>query len=111
MSSRNVLLLAGAGLGFAAAALWFGKRQPRGASSRAVPREKPSEVPVYLNSASPQDFRKLGLEAETVDRIIENRPYRNKLDLISRLIVPEDVYTDIHNRIAVERPDEPVKIA
>ena len=111
MTSRSVLSLAGAALGFVAVALWLGKKQPNPASSRTVPTEEPNESSVSLNSATPEDLRTLGLDQEVVDRVIENRPYRNKLELVSRLIVPEDIYSGIHNRIAVERPDEPVKVA
>jgi hypothetical protein len=111
MTSRSVLLLTGAAVGFGAVALWLGKKQQSGGLSRAVQPEEPSEPPIYLNSATREDFLQLGLDGNNADRIIENRPYRNKLDLVSRLIVPENIYSDIHNRIAVKNPNEPVKVA
>ena len=43
----------------------------------------------------------LGLEPELVDQIIENRPYATKIDLISRRIVPDDIYETIKYNIVV----------
>jgi hypothetical protein len=42
------------------------------------------------------DIRQLaslqGVDRELAERIFENRPYMTKIDLVSRLIVPEEVY-------------------
>jgi hypothetical protein len=42
------------------------------------------------------DIRQLaslqGVDSELAERIFENRPYMTKIDLVSRLIVPEEVY-------------------
>ena len=67
---------------------------------------------VHLNEASREELRQLGIEdSALLDRIIEQRPYRNKMDLLARMIVPEDLYNMIKNRIDVQRADEAVKIA
>jgi hypothetical protein len=54
-----------------------------------------------------------GLNRELVERIIENRPYRNKLDLISRLVIAEETYKPIKHLVYVpaEAAHEPVKVA
>jgi DNA uptake protein ComE-like DNA-binding protein len=67
---------------------------------------------VDLNEGSREDLRRLGIDDDAVlDRIVENRPYRNKMDLLSRMIVPEDVYETIKHGIEVRRRDEGVKVA
>jgi hypothetical protein len=67
--------------------------------------------PVDLNLCSTEDLRGLGLEDDTIERIVESRPYRSKLELVSRVMLPSDVYVAIKNHVNVVSPDEPVKIA
>jgi DNA uptake protein ComE-like DNA-binding protein len=64
-----------------------------------------------LNSADHSEFLQLGLDDETSERIAENRPYRSKLDLLSRMVIPEHTYSAIRDRVGVARATEPVKIA
>ncbi len=68
---------------------------------------------IDLNSCSREDLMHLGLSQEMADRVIENRPYRNKLDLISRLVVPEDIYESMKHRVGVDdaAANDPVKVA
>jgi len=56
-------------------------------------------------------LEELGLDAESVDRLIENRPYRNKAELLSRMVVPQEVYAAIKDKIAVANAQEPFKVA
>jgi len=64
-----------------------------------------------LNSASADQLTDLGLSAETQKRVIENRPYRSKLELVSRMILSQDEYAAIKERVSVAEANEPVKIA
>lgn len=67
---------------------------------------------VDLNQASREDLAGLGIEdSSIVDRLIDGRPYRNKLDLLARMIIPQDVYEAIKDRIDIGRPNESVKVA
>lgn len=67
---------------------------------------------VSLNEASREELRQLGIDDnDLLDRIIEQRPYRNKMDLLARMVIPEDVYNNIKHRIDVPRSDEGVKVA
>jgi DNA uptake protein ComE-like DNA-binding protein len=53
-----------------------------------------------INDASEQDLvRVLGLDADTAERIVEHRPYPSKLDLLGRMVVPEEIYRKIKDRI------------
>jgi DNA uptake protein ComE-like DNA-binding protein len=75
------------------------------------PEELAGENLLDLNSADHSEFLQLGLGGNTSDRITENRPYRSKLDLLCRMIIPEHTYSAIRDRVGVARATEPVKIA
>ena len=64
-----------------------------------------------LNVADLAQLQALGLDAEAVDRLIENRPYRSKLELVSRMVLPQDLYAAIKEKIAVADAREPIKVA
>jgi DNA uptake protein ComE-like DNA-binding protein len=75
------------------------------------PAELASEHLLDLNTATPDDLLRLGVNRELSDRILDNRPYRNKLDLLSRMVIPEAAYESIKNQIGVAMATESVKIA
>lgn len=53
-----------------------------------------------INEASQQEIMQvLGLDAETADRIVEHRPYPSRLDLLGRMVVSNDVYLTIKDKI------------
>ena len=55
-----------------------------------------------LNSASLQELESLeGIGTELAERIVENRPYLTKIDLVGRMVVPDLVYEEIKQRITV----------
>ena len=92
-------------------ALWFERKQT---SKRSRKDALDSPAGLDLNQASAEELLLLpGLDRELVDRIIENRPYRNKLDLISRLVIAEEAYEPIRHLVYVPREaaSEPVKVA
>jgi hypothetical protein len=70
-----------------------------------------SEHLIDLNSASANKLTDLGLSAETRERLIDNRPYRTKLELISRMILSQHDYAAIKDRVSVAEANESVKIA
>jgi len=43
------------------------------------------------------------LNADLVDRILNNRPYRNPLDLVSRMVIPATIYAELKHRVHVPR--------
>jgi DNA uptake protein ComE-like DNA-binding protein len=78
------------------AAAWLASLQRRG--QRPAPVS--NRLNVNINEASQQDLmRGLGLDKETAERIVEHRPYPSKLDLLGRMVVPEEVYLAIKDRI------------
>jgi hypothetical protein len=64
-----------------------------------------------LNDASESDLQRLGLSAESLQRLIENRPYRSKLELVSRMVLTEAEFSGIRDKVAIAEGREPVKIA
>ena len=73
---------------------------------------QPSPELLDLNSCSMQDLLAIGgIEPDWAVRIVEARPYRNKMDLLSRMVVPIDVFNVISGRVSIVKPDEAVKIA
>ena len=42
----------------------------------------------------------LGLDAELAERIVEQRPYPSKIDLLGRMVIPGEIYNSIKDRIS-----------
>ena len=66
---------------------------------------------IDLNTGAAADFFQLGLSDEVFGRIVENRPFRNKLELLSRRVITEEVYEGVKDRIGVANANEAIKIA
>ncbi len=66
---------------------------------------------VDLNVSDATELLNLGLDQQSVDRVLENRPYRSKLELVSRMVLTESEYVGIRDRVAVAEGRDPVKVA
>ena len=66
---------------------------------------------IDLNVSDATELLNLGLEQASVERVIENRPYRSKLELVSRMVLSEAEYAGIRDRVAVAEGRDPVKVA
>lgn len=66
---------------------------------------------IDLNTADTSTLLQLGLEPETVERVLENRPFRHKLELVSRKVVTEDDYEAVKEKVAIANANEAIKIA
>ena len=66
---------------------------------------------IDLNGASVEQIGQLGISAESLERLLDNRPYRNKLELVSRMILTQDEYSAIKDKVSVAEAGKPVKIA
>jgi DNA uptake protein ComE-like DNA-binding protein len=64
-----------------------------------------------LNTATHDQLANLGMSNDASERIVENRPYRNKLELVSRMVIPEQTYESIKDHIGVARASESTKVA
>lgn len=68
---------------------------------------------VDLNTCSRVSLTALGLTEQEADKIIEARPYRSKLDLVSQYIIPQEDYVLIKSYIGVNlgKAREDVRVA
>ncbi len=64
-----------------------------------------------LNQCSIGDLRSLGLDEGTAEKILESRPYRSKLELVSRVMLTHEVYVGVKDRVSVADPNDPAKVA
>jgi radical SAM superfamily enzyme with C-terminal helix-hairpin-helix motif len=79
------------------AGLWIAK-ELRDASRRIGL----SKATVDLNQGSREDLLRIpGVSESLADRIIDNRPYRHRLDLVARMVVPSGVYQNIRDLVDV----------
>jgi DNA uptake protein ComE-like DNA-binding protein len=74
------------------------------------PKEKATKTeakkePIDINTASAQDLQTLkGIGDAYAKKIIENRPYKGKDDLVSRNVIPEATYGKIKDQIIARQP-------
>lgn len=122
MTKRTGFVLGGIGIGLIGW-LWLG-RSRRGNQVPEIhvtaedldyqdlsPEELRSSHLIDLNDSTPDQLKSLNLTPESVERLIENRPYRSKLELVSRMVLTEAEYEIIRERVGVAEGREPVKIA
>jgi len=84
-----------AGIGSAAALAQFASWR------RRRPAERLSGLD--LNKCTREELLQLpGISDETAERILDNRPYRSKFDLLNRLIVSEALYSRLRSQVYVE---------
>jgi DNA uptake protein ComE-like DNA-binding protein len=68
----------------------------------APPPAQTAAAPMNLNKASANDMILfLGLSKDVADRIISNRPYRLKGELVAKNVVPKDTFDLIKDRVTV----------
>ncbi len=59
---------------------------------------------IDINSASKEDLMKLeGIGEALSQKIIDNRPYRAKSDLVSKKVIPQATYEKIRDKIIAHR--------
>jgi competence protein ComEA len=64
---------------------------------------------VDINSAPPNDFVNLGIDAATAKKIVDGRPYRSKRDLVTREILTSDQYEKYKTELIARRPGTTTK--
>ncbi len=57
---------------------------------------------VDLNKASAEDFVALGLDETMANRIVENRPYRSRIELLERYVIGQVDYNAIRDRVGID---------
>jgi DNA uptake protein ComE-like DNA-binding protein len=76
--------------------------QPPGAALAPPPAPVAASTAMNINKASANDMVLfLGLKQAEADRIVLNRPYRVKGELVARNVVPKETFDLIKDRISV----------
>jgi DNA uptake protein ComE-like DNA-binding protein len=100
-------------LGMAAAPAFAQKDAPKPAApagAKEMPKEK-----VDINSASAEELQKLpGIGEALSKKIVENRPYKRKDELVQKKVIPGPTYEKIKDHVvarqsATERRDDAKK--
>jgi len=89
--------------------LWIARELVRPAGQT---EKRPTRID--LNLCSREDLIRIaGLTEGFADRIVENRPYRHRLDLVARMVVPSGIYREIRELVDVEAAavGRPVNVA
>lgn len=98
------LLAAGAGYG---ALLAYRRVRPERRNGKRAEGEL-----LDLNTCTREELANLpGIRPDVLDRVIENRPYRNKLELVSRLVLPQFEYEQVSHLVVVRDREAPLKVA
>lgn len=96
MTSLSIIALAVTLLG-------LGPIEARGAGPLAT--ELAQIHPIDINSATADNLRMLdGIGEARAAAIVKGRPYANKLQLVSKGIIPQTVYEKISDKIIAKQP-------
>jgi DNA uptake protein ComE-like DNA-binding protein len=94
------LLLASLMLPAVAPRLSHAAAAPRSASAAAAAADK-----LDLNSATKEQLKALpGIGDAYSQKIIDGRPYRTKLDLVHKKIIPQATYDKIKDQVIAKQP-------
>lgn len=84
---------------------------PSGHPASAATKKKPPAAPVKLvdiNSASRKELKTLtGVDDALADKIIANRPYLTKADLVTKGVMVEGPYVALKNKIVAGQKSPP----
>ena len=65
---------------------------------------KAAMKPVDINTATEADIVAVGIDKAAAKKIVENRPYRNKTELVSKMLLTRDQYDKVKDAIIARQP-------
>lgn len=79
-------------------------QNPKGSTGDQSDKDRAAKSQVDINSASTDELKSLpGIDDGYAAAIINNRPYEDKRQLVSRNVVPQATYERIAERIVARR--------
>ena len=76
---------------------------PLGLDAQQTEQPAPAPALLDINTATADELTRVVMDENVAERIIENRPYANKRQLVSRNLVSEEEYERIKDRIVARR--------
>jgi DNA uptake protein ComE-like DNA-binding protein len=107
--SLAALTAVGLALGLASSPLMAQTPQTAPSSSKMAPapsqtKMAPKQEPIDINTATEAQLDTLkGVGKARAEAIIKGRPYKAKDELVSKKIIPENVYNDIKDKIVAKQ--------
>jgi competence protein ComEA len=77
------------------------KDKPAGTEAKSAPKKEPIDI----NTASAEELQSLkGIGDAYAKKIIDNRPYKGKDELVSKNVIPQATYNKIKGQIIAKQP-------
>ena len=97
------IVLALAGLTAGASVVTAQSKSP----TTQMPKQTPKQVklkPIDINSALEEDFVLVGIDRAAAKKIVQARPYRSKLELVSRQLLTREQYDKVKDSLVAKQP-------
>ena len=97
------IVLALAGLTVGASVVTAQSKSP----TTQMPKQTPKQVklkPIDINSALEEDFVLVGIDRAAAKKIVQARPYRSKLELVSRQLLTREQYDKVKDSLVAKQP-------
>jgi competence protein ComEA len=78
---------------------------PKDKPAAAEAKPAPKKEPIDINTASAEELQSLkGIGDVYAKKIIDNRPYKGKDELVSKNVIPQATYNKIKGQIIAKQP-------